>query len=59
MFRGLALYALASLLCLASALPLLGAFFPLYFLAKGWEGAGYGPTCFGLGFDLTEANRSF
>ncbi|MBN9474556.1 MAG: arabinose transporter [Burkholderiales bacterium] len=28
----------------------LGAFFPLYFLAKGWEGAGYGLTCFGVGF---------
>ncbi|MPS26255.1 arabinose transporter [Pigmentiphaga sp.] len=28
----------------------LGAFFPLYFLAQGWEGAGYGLTCFGLGF---------
>lgn len=28
----------------------LGAFFPLYFLAHGWQGAGYGLTCFGLGF---------
>jgi len=28
----------------------LGAFFPLYFLANGWHGAGYGLTCFGLGF---------
>lgn len=28
----------------------LGAFFPLYFLAQGWQGAGYGLTCFGLGF---------
>ncbi|MBB1598657.1 MFS transporter [Variovorax sp. UMC13] len=28
----------------------LGAFFPLYFLAHGWHGAGYGLTCFGLGF---------
>lgn len=28
----------------------LGAFFPLYFLAHGWAGAGYGLTCFGLGF---------
>jgi predicted MFS family arabinose efflux permease len=28
----------------------LGAFFPLYFLANGWQGAGYGLTCFGLGF---------
>ncbi len=28
----------------------LGAFFPLYFLAHGWLGAGYGLTCFGLGF---------
>lgn len=30
----------------------LGAFFPLYFLAHGWQGAGYGLTCFGLGFVL-------
>jgi MFS family permease len=28
----------------------LGAFFPLYVLAKGWEGAGLGLTCFGVGF---------
>jgi len=28
----------------------LSAFFPLYFLARGWSGAGYGLTCFGLGF---------
>jgi MFS family permease len=28
----------------------LGAFFPLYFIAKGWDGAGWGLTCFGLGF---------
>ncbi|WP_341886984.1 MFS transporter [Variovorax sp. YR752] len=30
----------------------LGAFFPLYFLAHGWQGAGYGLTCFGVGFVL-------
>ncbi|MDM0074827.1 MFS transporter [Variovorax sp. J2P1-59] len=30
----------------------LGAFFPLYFLAHGWQGAGYGLTFFGLGFVL-------
>ncbi|VCU71248.1 major facilitator superfamily transporter [Pigmentiphaga humi] len=30
----------------------LGAFFPLYFLARGWDGAGYGLTCFGVGFVL-------
>jgi len=28
----------------------LGAFLPLYFLAKGWQGAGYDLTCFGVGF---------
>lgn len=28
----------------------LGAFIPLYFLSRGWSGAGYGLTCFGLGF---------
>lgn len=28
----------------------LGAFFPLYFIARGWEGAGFGLTGFGLGF---------
>ncbi len=28
----------------------LGVFFPLYFLANGWQGAGYGLTCFGVGF---------
>lgn len=28
----------------------LGAFFPLYFIAKGWAGAGWGLTCFGVGF---------
>ncbi|RMX07764.1 MFS transporter [Corticibacter populi] len=28
----------------------LGAFFPLYFIANGWDGAGFGLTCFGLGF---------
>lgn len=30
----------------------LGAFFPLYFIAMGWQGAGYGLSCFGLGFVL-------
>lgn len=30
----------------------LGAFFPLYFLARGWDGAGYGLSCFGIGFVL-------
>ncbi|WP_066097362.1 MFS transporter [Xanthomonas massiliensis] len=30
----------------------LGAFFPLYFLAQGWSGAGYGLSCFGIGFVL-------
>lgn len=30
----------------------LGAFFPLFFLAQGWEGAGYGLTFFGVGFVL-------
>ncbi len=28
----------------------LGAFFSLYFLAKGWPYAGWGLTCFGVGF---------
>ena len=28
----------------------LGAFFPLYFLANGWHGAGWGLSAFGLGF---------
>ncbi len=30
----------------------LGAFFPLYFMALGWQGAGYGLSCFGAGFVL-------
>lgn len=28
----------------------LGAFMPLYFLSRGWSGAGYGLTCFGVAF---------
>ncbi|TNE33378.1 MAG: MFS transporter [Alphaproteobacteria bacterium] len=30
----------------------LGAFFPLYFLSRGWPHAGLGLTCFGVGFVL-------
>ena len=30
----------------------LGAFFPLYVLSRGWEHAGLGLTCFGIGFVL-------
>ncbi|WP_138466218.1 MFS transporter [Poseidonocella sp. HB161398] len=30
----------------------IGAFFPLYFLAEGWDGAGLGLTAFGTGFVL-------
>ncbi len=30
----------------------LGAFFPLYFLERGWPHAGLGLTCFGMGFVL-------
>jgi predicted MFS family arabinose efflux permease len=30
----------------------LGAFIPLYFLSRGWSGAGYALTCFGAGFAI-------
>lgn len=33
----------------------IGAFIPLYFLAKGWPHAGLGLTCFGGGFVLVRA----
>jgi len=33
----------------------IGAFIPLYFLAKGWPHAGLGLTCFGAGFVLVRA----